>query len=111
MQNWATTLMDHVANDAKVSREKVEVMFAQLRATIQEKEELEAEMQQEYAEKHQMPRNEAIAKYEEFLTNQRILYEEYKRTKKDGDLRAWLALKFEGNEDALQDPLFTFHTR
>ena len=101
--------MDHVANDAKVSREKVEMTFSQLSAKRQDLEEQEMTMQQEYMEKHQGPRAEATQKYEEFLTNQRALYEEYKRSKKDGDLRAWLALKFDGNEEALQDPIYTMY--
>lgn len=110
LQNWATTLMDHIANDAKVSREKVEVTYAQLRAKREESEQREADLQQEYMEKHHAPRNEARQQYEEFLANQRVLYEEWKRSKKDGDLRTWLALQFEGDEKALQNPIYTMYS-
>lgn len=110
LRDFVMTLLDHAHNEAKTSRAKLEVMHHQWRSKVEEIQADDEYLQSEYNRLHQAPRIEAEAQIEEIVATKKILYHTWKKSKKEGDLRAWLEPAFSGKVDVLFDPVYTYRS-
>lgn len=105
---FTEALLDHRANDAKVSKDVVQSAFEQWKGSMQEVEGDENYLQSIYEERHHHPRMEAKAAYQIHLQQQQLKRRTYLESHMRDDLHAWLSSSFEAmHHAAFVDPIFT----
>lgn len=92
---FATTLMDHVANDTKVTIDVVESHFHEWRAHEDEAAGIDAFMLDEYVNKYDLPRANRARMYDEYCAEKLRLYQLWKHAPAGNKTRAlhdWVKL-------------------
>lgn len=105
LAGFTQTILDHSANDAKVPKDNAELAFRGWMAAKEELASFEQELDDQYKERHHMPRMEARAAYEAFRLQAEQARHVYKTSGRDLD--AWLRTKFQGDTVAFTDPIYT----
>lgn len=106
LSTWTLNLLNHQANPAVVPLEKVILSHDAWKAEKQEKSELKTQLENEYNEKHNLPRMTQVSNYETFANEQRELIEKWRSTKNKATLNQIIALK---REKYAEDPIYTIY--
>ena len=103
---WTLDILNHQANSAKTPIEKVIISFDKLKFDKNEKKEALTQLENEYNEKHNIPRLDSEAKYQLFLNEQRDLINNWKISKNKAALNKILELH---REKYIDDPMYTMY--
>ena len=105
---FASTLLDHVANDVKTPSEKVQSAHAAWVSDKMVQQENEDYLQRRYDEKHAGPRRDASAAYDEHKQQQQLLRHQYIASKRHDELYVWLSNKMDNRHyQGLMDNIYT----
>lgn len=102
------TLLNHRANDGKVSIDQVQSKVDEYKAKANDLQQDHAFLQDIYDSKHKIPRTEAFAAYDEFKTQQQMKRQAYVEAKKRGELHTWLQSSFDNKfHNGYMDKIYT----
>lgn len=110
LRSFVHELLEHRANDARVSKEKVLSALHEWTEYTTEKEQDTEALRQHYMETHQLPRSQAQNTMAEFAQQKGQLMQTWRATKQHGDLIAWLTPTLDMSiVRAKNDPVYTMY--
>jgi hypothetical protein len=111
LRTFMTSLLNYRANTSAMDIRVVKSQLETWNSMVVEREQMEEHLRQQYLEKHEIPRNEAQQKYEEYMQDKKERMYQWLRSKNHGDLFHWLELEYKEDPSALTDPVYTRYVK
>lgn len=105
MQAFFQVAIDHAANPNKVSEDTVNMMYDVWKLEVEEEKRGDEQLEEEYMEKHEIPRKSRLNEYEQYVEARGVLRENWK---KPADVNKLISMKIP--EHLLKQPS-KIHTR